>query len=282
MEFPIKKGRAIYIVLAKSVTFGVCLAILMVLGVPQASASLVSVTGGFNGYSGLVGGCGQFHTSINGQDVTPTSGCDPSAFTAPLTLSFAATSSVTFFGSQFGTDLTHNMIAFTPAAPQDVAGVGSIFDLGTLSFTNGIWFGTNAAATFHITLTTVSSDPALNGKVLDDSITLFITPNDFSTPKTPAENADFIYFTSFSGIGSERVYELNDSPTGSNTGSGELFGKIGSLIPTSFKNPTGAAFIDAGVGAEPSAAVPEPGTIGLLGLGLLGLGMASRKRLKYS
>lgn len=245
-------------------------------------AATVSVVGGFTGYNGPAGGCGSFKTTINGQNVTPSTGCDFSSATAQISDTFPTTDSVEFFERAIGdsSDGTHNLVSFEPANPQIVPGLNDEFLLGTLTFTNGVWFGVGPVATFHFTLTTASSNPALNGKTFDDSLTLYITPNDF-VMDSPADNADFLYFMDLSFLGSTRVFELNDSPTHTNTATFDVYGMIDDLVPTRFANAQGAGFIDPGIGAAPTSAAPEPATSISFGLGLAAL-IVRRIRLKGS
>ena len=259
--------------LADHVGLGFCF-ILWAQFASTAFAATVTVTGGFTGYSGLVG-CGQFVTFINGQNVTGTTGCDSTTLTAPLTTSFASTPNVLFDYEQLGSGATPNIVGFEPADLQNVAGVGTRFLLGTLTFANGSWFGTgNDAAEFHLMLTTSSSDSRLNGSVFDGTLELNITPNDFVN-NTPLQNADSFDFKGFTNLGEILVYELNDSPTGRNTGSVDLYGEIDDLAPTDFANPQGAALLAPGTASQ----TPEPGTAALEGLGLAALfAIAARHR----
>lgn len=238
-------------------------------------ASLVSVHGGFTGYNGPVGGCGEFTSMINGQDVTPTSNCGPFNNSAQLVLSFPMTPSVDFRGAAtFGGPTAPNLLRFDAAAPQNVNGPGEEFFLGSLTYANGIWYGINAIATFPIVLTTSSADPNLDGKSLNDTLQLYVTANGNSSPDL---NADFVYFTSFTAIGSVRAYELFDSPNGNNTVTVDLYGKIGSLIPTRFADAQGGGFISAGIDPDPNR-VPEVGAFTIWTLGLVGLAGARRLR----
>ena len=129
---------------------------------------------------------------------------------------------------------------------------------------NSGWYP--GTAQFHIRFTTASSNPAFNGQVFDDSLTLVVTPNVIT--QAPLLNADFVYFTGYAGLGSIRVFEESDSP-GNSTGSVSFYGKIGSLIPTRFADATGGATIVASI--DPNA-VSEPSEIVLVALALGALG----------
>ncbi|WP_373693578.1 PEP-CTERM sorting domain-containing protein [Limnofasciculus baicalensis] len=48
---------------------------------------------------------------------------------------------------------------------------------------------------------------------------------------------------------------------GSNIGQVDFYGRIGSLIPTRFANPSGGAFLDSSIVTNTSQAVPEPSTV---------------------
>jgi len=236
-----------------------------------AFGALVTVTGGITGYSGPVGGCGLYEaTFVNGQNVTPST-CSLPDSTSPLSMSFPSTASVPFYFRFSGTNFTQNSVGFTPAPAQDVQ-LGSEFLLGTLSYENGNWF-TTAPTLLRLVLTTASSDPSLNGQILDDFVAMTITFNGSTDPRL---NADFVSLSGFPVAGSCRVYELGDSSSG-NIGSCDLYGRIGSLIPTRFANAQGGAFVDPGTGAIPASAVPEPLTLLTLTAGLMLTLLLNRK-----
>lgn len=79
-------------------------------------------------------------------------------------------------------------------------------------------------------------------------------------------------------LGSVRVYERAYQPAGNpgNTGSVDLYARIGSLIPTRFSNPSSGAFLSASL--DPVTSIPEPATAAMLSLGLALLGAAARRR----
>lgn len=163
---------------------------------------------------------------------------------------------------------TANLVAFQGASFSDVV-IGQAFKLGTISVTNGIWFD---SADIALAVTTVSADPAFNAKSFSDTLRYVVTSN--SASRTPEQNADFVSFLGRPELGEIRVYEAFDSPTGLNTGSIELWGKIGSLTPLFFANAQGGVF------AQPAALpVPEPSTWALMlaGLGVMSM-LAHRRR----
>jgi len=163
---------------------------------------------------------------------------------------------------------TRNLLAFTPAPAQVVSSGDNLF-LGTFTLENGSWFGGlgEGDAMFSFQAWTASNDPALNGHVFTDVIRYYITQG--AAGNTPQDNADVFSFVGRSDLGGMSVYEAFDSPTGSNRGSIDLYGRIGSLIPTRFDNAQGGAFI---------AAVPEPTAASLWLLGGAGWWLARRAR----
>jgi hypothetical protein len=242
-----------------------CVLLFMLSG--SAGAAPVSVTGGFSSFSGVV--LGEFFTStINGVRVCPGNDCDE--FVGPASVTFPATERVDFANEQLGLPPnTPNAISFTPAEEQNVTSFQP-FVLGTMSFTNGIWSGD---ADFGFSLTTVSTDPALNGHVFSDTLRMLTTPN----TGTADDNADFVFFVQNPALGSARVYDFDGTP-GSNTMTWELWGWIGSLEPLFFANPQGSGFLNPSVDI-PIAQVSEPATVALLALALLALATA-RSRVR--
>jgi hypothetical protein len=248
----------------------------------RAAASPVTITGGFTSFNGLTSGTVPsclpgFGATINGVTVNApvcNGGQVGSQFIwGPASYAFpSTTSSVAFYETAFGSNPAHNALSFTPGPVQDVV-AGQPFRLGTISITNGIWFGAEATNSFHMELTTVSDDPALSGHVLSDDLIWYITSN-IST-NTPEDNADSIYFSQFKAAGVLWAYEA-DVPGKSNTTTADLYGRIGSLTPTSFLNAQGG-FVTPDLDPTPAAtAVPEPASMVLMGGGIVLIAMRRR------
>jgi hypothetical protein len=253
-------------------------AIAAVVSATPAFAGVITISGGFGQYIGPVGyppGTPEYNgngpTLFNGIQVDPTS---PSSRPGVglVTHDFApGTSSVDFFIDNAGA--SHNLLQFTPAAPQDVQ-VGQEFLIGTFTIQNGNWLGGESEGDplFTFSVITSSNDPTLDGHVFTDTIHYRITQNEATN--TPQQNADRFGFEGRADLGDMSVYELLDSPIGSNIATFDLLGVIGSLIPTRFANAQGGGFIDS------PADAPEPGTSALLLAGLGGLGIVSRRRAR--
>lgn len=250
----------------------VTLAAWVTLALP-ASAALVTLHGSFLSFEGAVayppGSAGhtEFGPSyINNVQVNPTTPtARPGVGLGSLTLG-PGTTTVVFHNAEE----TRNLLAFTPAPQQSVSSGDNLF-IGTFILENGSWFGGlgEGDAMFSFQAWTVSDDPALNGHVFTDVIRYHVTQ--FAVGNTPQDNADVFSFVGRSDLGGMSVYEMSDSPTGSNRGSIDLYGRIGSLIPTRFDNAQGGAFI---------AAVPEPSSClaTALLLGVFGGAMRLRHR----
>lgn len=183
------------------------------------------------------------------------------------------------FWINFGSKDAVNRVSFAANTPVGVS-VGDEFKLGTFSFTNGGWFGTYPLAdgtnyvypesVFHFRLVTSSNDPRLNGHVFEGDLHLRVTGG---TNPTAEEDADVFYFAGFTQLAEVHVYEDYNKPVGaSNFGTVDLYGRIGSLIPTRFDNANGVFF------TQPGAVVPEPSSWMLLVGGIAAAGASLRKR----
>jgi hypothetical protein len=155
---------------------------------------------------------------------------------------------------------TPNLIAFTGTSQANPGSVFDEFKLGTITLTNGIFF---FQAAVDIAVSTASDSSAFDGKSFTDTLRYVVTPN----TGTDEDNADYAYFAGRPDLGQIRVYEAA-SPF-PNTGSIELWGKVGSLTPTEFRNASGGVFLQP---------VPEPSTYALLAFGLALLGFLERRR----
>jgi hypothetical protein len=265
-----------------------------VLTVPAHADLMVSVTGGFTSFQGVVlGPAAGTQSFINGTSVCPDTGCGTSAGTANLTFQPPTPkNTVDFYNLQYigGPPNTPNELQFTPAAPQQVHVAGPVtqYLLGTVTFENGIWSGD---ADFGFQLTTHSNDAALDGQTNDVIIRMRLTPNNFVN-QTPDQNADFLElinpttgqpidnWLTGNPLQTLRVDEIQDSPTGSNIGSANLYGVIDDLFFTDFANPTGAAFLSSSHTLSPdsTSAVPEPSAVVLLCGALVGMAICVRRR----
>jgi hypothetical protein len=273
------------------------LAVLVLAGAAQADP--VSITGGFTQYIGPVeqpsalgyqSVFGRFGytlpasptEAIPGLDYAYTRGIGQGyvgltgAFTAPAP-------SVEFYRDRAIDPPVHNRIEFAPTQAADVQ-VGDVFKLGTFSFTNGDWLGDFPDGRFLFQMQTLSSTPALNNHVFNGSLNFHITTGcsaDYQTCSTdPDANADYFYVEGHPEFGYIGVYETAFLPAaGSNTGSIDLYGKIGSLIPTGFANAQGVGLLAdiPQVNNLPAVAEPSPALLFLGGMATLAL---TRRRLR--
>lgn len=266
----------------------ICLAavVTMACAAPAGAIAPVTVVDEFTHYSGPVAYApdspnysGSFGPSyFNGVEMPPH---DPSPRPGVGVVDFdftPGTTSIEFYnGIQGSPNLENpNLLKFTPAAEQNVS-VGQEFKIGTFTLQNGSWLGGlgEGDSLFSFSVTTSSTDPLLDGHTFSDVIRYVITQG--LAGNTAEQNADTFGFVGRSDLGTMSVYEIFDSPTGSNIGSIDLYGQIGSLIPTRFANPQGGVFV-----APPTVTpVPEPESYAMLlaGLGLVGAAVRRQKRV---
>jgi hypothetical protein len=288
--------------MSKHIWFVVFAACCLLLVTGTAQADTVRVTGAFTSFTGIVTNqnlmdwcgadqCGSIGLPSPPVTLCPDTGCSTSVgllsnFPISMSPSQDTTSSVTFsvpFNPP-SNELIFKAATGTNGFPLSVDNPTSPFKLGTLTFTNGLWTG-NADFGFSIV---VQDSTTQTSHVFTGFVHMGLTsPN----TGTPAQNADFIYLTDAAGnavvnpltgvaLPSLRAYELADSPTGSNTVSADIYGKFGSLDPTSFQNVTGGGFLDASLTpALTTPPVPEPGTLMLLVTGLLPIAGTLKKSL---
>jgi hypothetical protein len=176
-----------------------------------------------------------------------------------------------------GPDAQPNVVAFQAAAPA-IVNVGEVFKVGTLSYTNGFWY---PFARVGLRVDVSSDVAALNGHSFQGSIVVAVSAPEPYLPD-PVANADYFYLEDVNGpltsLGSVRVYEFDVQPPGNpgNTGTVDLYARIGSLLPTRFDNPSAGAFLSPSL--APLPAVPEPSTHALMLGGMALLGWLARRR----
>ena len=247
-----------------------------------AQAGTVTVNGGFTSYSGPVScpnGCdgapGFGQSTINGVAVNPTAPSTRPGVGLVSGYALPAGTTSVAFSNPFE---TVNSLSFTAATSNNV-NVGDEFLVGTFTYINGSWFGGlgEGKSLLAFTMTTVSTDPALNGHVYGDILQLTVTQGGAGV--TPEQGADYFSFVGRPDLGTLSVYELD--ATHSNVGSFNFYAKIGSLIPTRFEavplNANGAP--TGGFVGNQTVPVPEPTTWAMMlgGLALLA-GTARRRR----
>jgi hypothetical protein len=257
------------------------------LSVGSASAVPITLSGGFTSFTGQASGAAgngsfpptsvspgcisEYQAFVDGINVVAAS-CPPPVPPALLSVSGAASlmfpstvASFEFYATDFGNccglNPAHNALGIALTPTQNVGNIDDPFPLGTFTFTNGLWFGTSTANSFHINITAGFPDP-IGTQTLSDDIVMQIRVG-----STPADNADCIFFSHFTVIGNLCVNE-GDTTTAT------LLGKHGSLIPTGWTNVQGGFVL----GAAP-AAVPEPTPLVLLVAGgLAAIWMRRRRR----
>ncbi|MCU0868041.1 MAG: hypothetical protein MUF30_00350 [Burkholderiales bacterium] len=156
-------------------------------------------------------------------------------------------------------------------------GQSGLLKLATFEFTNGTWFAggfnpgngplypdSEFAFSLIATPTPMIGNSGFPGyHVYNDTLVLMTTPG----PNTD----DFVYLA-----GQDLSFGVLSVPEGI-TGSVELWGRIGSLIPVEFRNPTGGITLRYDLPpVEPP--IPEPATVWLTAVGLAGLALGARTR----
>ena len=186
----------------------------------------------------------------------------------------SGTSKIEFPVSRQNPTFLTNTFAFTPGDPANVS-AGDIFKLGSFTFTNGTWFDTIQLA---FSLTTHSANPTLDNHVFSGTMNLIVNPN---VAGDPYLSADYFYIAERPDLGSVRVFERLIQPAGNPgfTGTADIYGEIGSLIPTSFANPSGGAFLSPSIETDPMVGTtPEPGSFCLMAMSLACVAFVARAK----
>ena len=250
--------------MSRSLVLGLVLVIVSFSGPAHGNGITVETEGVFTKYIGdaVPDGSPTLVTHINGVPVVPTQ--PPvivnNVLQGELALP-AGTTSVEFkIADGFGGFTLPSVVSWTPAVASVPSTPDGNFMFGTFGITNGIFF---FEATFEMTFTTASSDPAFDGKTFSDILHYVVTPNN---GVSAFDDADYIFLEDHPGLNPPAV-RINEG----SSGTVELWGKVGSLDPLFFANPTG------GVQLFQPTAIPEPEVLALMLLGLLGVGAAAQR-----
>jgi len=234
-----------------------------------APAQTLSTEGSFDRYVGDVDlPSGFFEAYVNGIPVPPyvppvlRDGYPQGELLLP-----PGTASVEFKDRQIGLPFeAPNLLSFTGVSNTPTPQPTDAFKLGTLTITNGIFF---PQANFDITVRVSSGDPFFDGRSFSDTlhyVAVFLAGD----PVVNAQaNADYVELLGWPQLGRIYVYEAASGL--GNTGTVDLYGRAGSLVPLYFANPTGGAFIQ-------TTAIPEPATWIMLGGWLIALAGRRRSR----
>ena len=241
--------------MSRALVLGLVLAVASSSGYAQVT---VETEGVFTDYSGDARPVGEsVGTYVNGVPVLP--------YIPPVIVNDVVkgrlelppgTTSVEFeYGEASGTP---NIISWTPAVSTVPSAADGSFLFGTFGITNGYFL---SEASFGMTFTTASSDPNFDGKTFSDALRYLANER-----REPAdlESADYLYLASHPEMQVVRIEE-------GSSGTVELWGRVGSLVPLFFANPTG------GVQLVDVTPIPEPEVCALMIAGLLGVGAAARR-----
>lgn len=228
------------------------------------AAESITTTGVFSSFSGDVDavsgpGAGAFEVYVNDRLLRPGAQIINDRYQGTMALP-AGTTSVEFKTRQPGLPFnTPNVFAFAGTTVSTPASLSTPFLLGTITITNGIWFSQASAV---LTVSTSSPGSPFDARSFTDTLRYTVTPN----VGTDEQNADFAVLNGHPGLGQIRVYEASSGL--GNTGTVQLYGRAGSLIPLYFANPTGGVFIQA---------IPEPQTWLMMALGGVAIALSARR-----